>query len=58
MNYLDGRRGVEEQERIYAYVETLDCLLTSYATHNEIANAAAKIEAFKLHPGQSAVSFA
>lgn len=55
---LDGRRGEEEQECIYAYVEAVNYLLKSYAMDDVIAKAAAETETVEQHSGKTAVSFA
>lgn len=49
-NKLDGRRGVEVLEQIYAYVEATNYLLKSYVADDVIAKALTGIEALKNVP--------
>lgn len=57
-DYLYKRRGAVEQERNYAYVDSVNYLLYFYATDDVIAKAAAEIEAFKQRSRQTTVSLA
>lgn len=57
-DFLDKRHGVEEQERIYVYVEAVSKPLNLYATNGVIAKTTAEVKAFKQRASQTAVSFA
>lgn len=57
-DYFDRCRGVKRQERIYAYFKVANYRLSSYATKDVIAKAAADTGIFKQRPGQTAVRFA
>lgn len=52
------RREFKGQKRIYLHVEAVNYLLNAYATNDEIANVASKIESFKKLSSQTAAQFA
>lgn len=55
---VDGRRDEEEQEHIYAYVQTFNYLPNLYAIDDVIAKATTQTEIFEQRPGQIALELA
>lgn len=55
---MDGRRGVEGQEHVYAYAKADSYLSNLYAINDVIAEAIAEIGTFKKRPGQIALKIA